>query len=329
MIIVRAPLRISLGGGGTDLPGWYRQHGGFFVSASIDKYIYLTGAHRLMDKKIWLSYSQTEVCDQVREIQHSFLRTCLARYELGGGIEIHSISEVPGNSGLGSSGAFLVGCLTMLDAMYKTEMSRQDMAELACQIEMVDLGKSSGKQDQYISTFGGIAAFTVDTQGQVQVEPMQLSTVAIRELEASLFLYYSGIARNSEAILSEQSAAIKQGGGDPVAAMQEIQKIGVLSRDALVSGDLDAFGELLHRHWHAKKKISAQMSDPSLDQTYEFARSIGATGGKLIGAGGGGYWMFYVPPEKHRQFRAGIGATGLLELPWSFDFHGCSVIYAQ
>jgi D-glycero-alpha-D-manno-heptose-7-phosphate kinase len=159
MIIVRAPLRISLGGGGTDLPSWYERHGGCFLSASINKYIYMTGSERLVDKKLWLSYSQTEVCDRVSDVKHSFLRACLARYQLERGVEIHSISEVPGNSGLGSSGAFLVACLTLLNAMEKVEMSRQDMAELACRIEMVDLGKSSGKQDQYISTMGGISRF--------------------------------------------------------------------------------------------------------------------------------------------------------------------------
>jgi len=329
MIIVRAPLRISLGGGGTDLPRWYQSHGGCFISASIDKYIYMTGSERLVDKKIWLSYSQTEVCEQVSEIQHSFLRACLTRYKLETGVEIHSISEVPGNSGLGSSGAFLVGCLTLLNAMEKIEMTRQDMAELACRIEMIDLGKSSGKQDQYTSAIGGLARYTLDTQGGVTVEPLHLSAPALREIESGLFLYYSGVTRHSEPILSEQATALAQKSGDPVAAMHKIQKIGIDSGKALEAGDLDAFGELLHEHWLAKKMISANMSDPTLDRTYEFARSIGATGGKLIGAGGGGYWMFYVPPEKQREFRTKIGTCGLLELPWKFETHGCSVIYSN
>ncbi len=329
MIIVRAPLRISLGGGGTDLPSWYQRHGGCFISGSIDKYIYITGSERLVDKKIWLGYSQTEVCDQVSEIQHSFLRACLVRYKLETGIEIHSISEVPGNSGLGSSGAFLVGCLTLLNAMEKIEMTRQDMAELACRIEMIDLGKSSGKQDQYTSAIGGIARYTINSQGEVQVEPLHLSSSAIREMESNLFLYYSGVTRHSEPILSEQAAALGRTLGDPVAAMHKIQEIGRASGHALEANDLDGFGELLHQHWLAKKMISSNMSDPALDKTYEFARSIGASGGKLIGAGGGGYWMFYVPSEKQREFRAKIGASELLELPWKFEFHGCSVIYSN
>ena len=329
MIIVRAPLRISLGGGGTDLPSWYERHGGFFVSASINKFIYLTGSERLTDKKLWLSYSQTEICENIGEIQHSFLRACLSHYNFKTGIEIHSISEVPGNSGLGSSGAFLVGCLTLLNAMEKVEMSRQDLAELACRIEMVDLKKSSGKQDQYMSAIGGIARFAIDTQGKVQVQPIQLSPGAICDIEDSLFLYYSGAVRHSDPLLSEQAAAFKKGSGDPVTAMHKIQQIGVDSARALAAHDLDAFGELLHEHWLAKKMISPHISDPSHDKTYEFARSIGASGGKLIGAGGGGYWMFYVPPEKRREFRARIGVTGLLEMPWRFEFHGCSVIYTN
>jgi D-glycero-alpha-D-manno-heptose-7-phosphate kinase len=329
MIIVRAPLRISLGGGGTDLPSWYQNHGGCFVSASINKFIYLTGSERLTDKKLWLSYSQTEICDKASDIQHSFLRACLTHYDLQTGVEIHSISEVPGNSGLGSSGAFLVGCLTLLNAMEKVEMSRRDLAELACRIEMVDLGKSSGKQDQYISAIGGIAKFTIDTQGHVQVHPLQLSPGTICDIEDSLFLYYSGTARNSDPILAEQAAALNRGVGDPVAAMHRIQDIGIQSAEALAANDLDAFGELLHEHWIAKKMISPHMTDSDHDKTYDYARSIGASGGKLIGAGGGGYWMFHVPPEKRREFRARIGITGLLEMPWRFEFHGCSVIYTN
>jgi D-glycero-alpha-D-manno-heptose-7-phosphate kinase len=329
MIIVRAPLRISLGGGGTDLPSWYQRHGSSFLSASINKYIYLTGSERLVDKKLWLSYSQTEVCDRVSEIKHSFLRACLARYRLETGIEIHSISEVPGNSGLGSSGAFLVGCLTLLNAIEKVEMSRQDMAELACKIEMFDLGKSSGKQDQYISAFGGISRFTIDHGGKVQAFPLELSSTAIRELESSLFLYYSGVTRNSDVILSEQATVLDRGIDDPVSAMHKIQQIGIESGKALLANDLNSFGDLLHQHWMAKKMISCNMTDTSLNQTYDFARSIGASGGKLMGAGGGGYWMFYVPPERQRHFRTKIGTTGLLELPWRFDFHGCSVIYTN
>jgi D-glycero-alpha-D-manno-heptose-7-phosphate kinase len=329
MIIVRAPLRISLGGGGTDLPTWYQRHGSSFLSASINKYIYLTGSERVVDKKLWLSYSQTEVCEQVSEIKHSFLKACLTRYRLEKGIEIHSISEVPGNSGLGSSGAFLVGCLTLLNAIEKVEMSRQDMAELACKIEMFDLGKSSGKQDQYISAYGGISRFTVDRGGKVQAFPLELPASAVRELESSLFLYYSGITRNSDVILSEQAAVLSQDKGDSISAMHRIQEIGIESEKAILANDLDSFGDLLHQHWLAKKMISRNMTDESLDQTYEFAQSIGASGGKLMGAGGGGYWMFYVPPEKQRQFRSKISATGLLELTWRFDFHGCSVIYTN
>ena len=329
MIIVRAPLRISLGGGGTDLPSWYQQHGACFVSATIDKYIYMTGSERLVDRKFWLSYSETEVCERIDEIKHSFFRVCLGRYKHPNGLELHSISEVPGNSGLGSSGAFLVGCLTLLNAMYKIEMSRHNLAEAACRIEMVELGKSSGKQDQFISAIGGIARFTINTQGDVKVQPLALTADAVRDVESGLLLYYSGVARNSEPILLEQSSALKKSAGNPIQAMHRIQKIGVESGKALEAGDLDGFGELLHQHWLAKKMISDQMSDSSLDRTYDFARSIGATGGKLIGAGGGGYWMFQVPAEKRSAFRSRIGAAGLVELPWRFEFHGCSVIYAN
>jgi len=222
-----------------------------------------------------------------------------------------------------------VGCLTLLNAMEKIEMTRQDLAELACHIEMIDLAKSSGKQDQYASAIGGASRFIINTKGEVHVEPLNLNSSAMREIESCLFLYYSGVTRHSEPILSQQVAALRGNEGNTVTAMHKIQEIGVESGKALEALELDAFGELLHEHWLAKKMISSQMSDSSLDKTYEFARSIGATGGKLIGAGGGGYWMFYVPPERRREFRRKIVEVGLLEMPWKFDFHGCSVIYTS
>jgi D-glycero-alpha-D-manno-heptose-7-phosphate kinase len=329
MIIVRAPLRITLGGGGTDLPDWYRQHGGFFVSASINKYIYLTGSRRPFDNKIWLSYSQTEVCENTSEIKHSFLQKCIERYNLKSGIEIHTVSEVPGNSGLGSSGAFLVGCLTLLNSMDKVEMTRQTLAELACRIEMVELARASGKQDQYISAIGGIAAFTINEDGRVTIEQMNLPSSTVRRLENNLLIYYTGVARDSNAILAEQNKAFEQKAMDKVTAMKEIQSIGYKSRDAIVSGDLDEFGRLMHQHWVTKKKMSNKMSDPMLDAVYDHAMTIGALGGKIMGAGGGGYWMFYVPAEKQLEFRRRAEERGMVEMDWRFDSNGCSVVYSN
>ena len=190
----------------------------------------------------------------MEEIRHAGLKACLSRYHFETGVELHSISEVPGNSGMGSSGAFLVGCLTLLNAMEKVELTRRELAELAFRIEATEMGKSSGKQDQYASAIGGLSRFTINTQGEVEVEPLHLGTAALREIEGSLFLYYSGIVRNSELILSEQAAALRQNAADAVASMHEIQKIGIESGQALEANDLDAFGALLHRHWLARKR---------------------------------------------------------------------------
>ncbi|MBP6217214.1 MAG: hypothetical protein KA436_01355 [Oligoflexales bacterium] len=329
MIIARSPLRITLGGGGTDLPEWYRQFGGFLISASINKYIYTTGSLRPFDKKYWLSYSRVEVCDHISEIKHELLAKCLGRYQFRHGIEIHSISEVPGNSGLGSSGSFLVGTLKLLNALQKLEVTRQDLAEAACKIEMIDLQRSSGKQDQYIAAFGGIASLTLNREGEVKVETIDLPEQTTKRLETNLLIFYSGITRDSNEVLAEQSKSFKEKSKSQIDAMHEIQRIGFDSRDCLLSGDLDKLGDLMHKHWIVKKEMSSKMTNSSLDEIYSYARSHGATGGKIMGAGGGGYWMFYVPPNDQLRFRAKMSDINLVEMMWGFDFNGCSLIYSR
>ena len=328
MKIVRAPLRISLGGGGTDLPSWYSQYGGFLISAAINKYIYLTGCERPFDKKFWLSYSKVEVVDSPDQIRHELLNRCLLKYELPKGIEIHSISEVPGSSGLGSSGAFTVGALTLLNALKKIEMGRKELAELACSVEMIDLKGASGKQDQYISAFGGVASMDFDKSGNVDIRSMDLDLTTIKRLENNLLIYFTGVSRDANPILAEQGEAFKNRDEDKIAVMKQIQDIGFRSRDALVSGDIDQLGPLMHEHWLAKKRISDKMSNLKIDELYELARKNGATGGKVMGAGGGGYWMFYVPPESQFNFRRAMTANQLVEMDWRFDHTGCSVVYS-
>jgi D-glycero-alpha-D-manno-heptose-7-phosphate kinase len=329
MKIVRAPVRLTLGGGGTDLPAWYSHHGGFLISAAINKYIYLTGAERPFDGKIWLSYSKVEVCEKPEQVQHELLERCLARYRLNQGIEIHSISEVPGSTGLGSSGSFLVGALTLLNALYQIELNRKEVAEAACEIEMKELRRSSGKQDQYIAAFGGIIGMTLDRDGNVDVDRLPLSAETVRRLENNLLIYFSGVRRDANEILSEQSSGIKVGEDKKLKAMKRIQDIGFATRDALVTGDVDQLGHLMHDHWIAKKEISEKMSSSDMDSSYERAIAAGALGGKLMGAGGGGYWLFYVQPQKQHDFRKKMNAKGLIEMDWRFDTMGCSVVYSS
>lgn len=329
MKIVRAPLRITLGGGGTDLPGWYSQYGGFLISAAINKYIYFTGCERPSDNKFWLSYSKVEICDHPSEIRHELLNRCIAKYDLPKGLEIHSVSEVPGSSGLGSSGAFTVGTLTVLNTLKKIEMSRQQLAELACHIEMVELKKSSGKQDQYVSAFGGIIGMSLNNDGQVAIQPLNLDLSVVKRLENNLLIYFTGVSRDADVILSEQNNSLAKKAEDKISVMKQIQDIGFRSRDALLARDVDQLGPLMHEHWVLKKKISDKMTNPVIDEIYTYALEYGATGGKIMGAGGGGYWMFYVPPERQLKFRNQMNQKGLIEMDWRFDQVGCSLVYSS
>ena len=327
MRMVRAPLRITLGGGGTDLPGWYRKNGGFLICAAINKYIHITGSRCIYDDKIWLSYSKVEVCNSISEIKNELFKKCLEKFDIPKGLELHSISELPGNSGCGSSGAFLVATLKLLSLMERRILVTKDLAELACHIEMVDLGHSSGKQDQYASAFGGIISLEIDTEGEVTVTPLKLDFITKKHLNHNLVFYYSGVTREANEILKEQNQDVGGRERSAVDAMQKIQKIGYESKTLLESGDLDGFGRLLHEHWELKKSMSKMMSTPFIDETYKFAMDQGALGGKVMGAGGGGFFMFYVPSEKHEHFRRSMQKRNLTEMDWQFDHSGVTQVY--
>jgi D-glycero-alpha-D-manno-heptose-7-phosphate kinase len=328
MKIVRSPLRITLGGGGTDLPAWYRDHGGFLVTAAIDKFIYMTGSRRVHDDKIWLSYSSVEVCEQVADVRHELFRACLAKFDSPTGIEIHSISELPGNTGLGSSGSFLVAAIKLLSEMTCHPMGPQDIAEMACAIEMDELGRSSGKQDPYAAAFGGINCLTIDRKGNVEVDRLRLSNNTLRQIGNCIRLYSTGITRNSEEVLGCQNKTLAARQLSVVEAMSRIQQIGYESRDALLSGDTEAFGHLLHEHWNVKKSMSDKMSAPSIDALYDYAMSHGALGGKVIGAGGGGFLMVYVPMTKLDSFEAAMAHLGSREMEWRFMDTGTAAVYS-
>ncbi|MDP7033527.1 MAG: galactokinase, partial [Planctomycetota bacterium] len=315
--------------GGTDLPGWYTKHGSFLIAAAMDKYIYATGSDRICDDKIWLSYSRVEICDDVSEVENALFRKCLEKFGNPKGLEIHSISELPGGSGCGSSGAFLVATLKLMSLMQRKVLDTQELAELACQVEMVDLGHSSGKQDQYVSAFGGIISMEIDTEGQVTITPLSLDKITVKHLNHNLMFYYSGITREANEILREQNQDIGGRKQSSVDAMHRIQEIGYESKEALESGDLDRFGRLLHEHWNVKKSMSNMMSSSFIDETYEFAMGEGALGGKVMGAGGGGFFMFYVPAEKHDSFRKRMRERHLTEMDWQFDYSGVTQVYTN
>jgi len=329
---IRVPLRFPLGGGGTDLPSWYEKHGSFFLSTAINQYIYFTGSVREFDKKYWLSYSRVEVVDEMSEIKHDLFKKAFEYFltdinDRNTGIEVHSISEVPGNSGLGSSGAFTVGILSLLNSLKNRDLTKKEIAELACKIEMKDLNKSSGKQDQYISTFGGIRGFKINKNGDVDVVNLDISPSVQKRMVNNLLVYYSGIARESDPVLQDQTKQINSN-QNIQDYMFQIQDIAYQSREALETENLDDYGLLLDKHWEIKKRISNKMSDNSIDTIYNYAKSYGALGGKIMGAGGGGFFIFYVPEEKHVFFKNKIKDLNLKQLNWDFDFDGVTQIYS-
>ncbi len=329
MRIVRAPLRITLGGGGTDLPGYYEKYGGFLISAAINKFIYLTGSSRPFDRKFWLSYSKLEVVEDAKDIHHELFRKSLEKYHFKTGVEIHSISEVPGNSGMGSSGTFTVGVLTLLNSLSKIEVSRKEVAETACQIEMVELGRSCGKQDQYVAAMGGIIALDIDTKGHVKVTPLRLEEEGVKRLQNSLLIYHTGVSRDANVILKRQNQALKKGEKKSLANMKRIKEIGYESRQSLESGQFDVLGELMDEHWRLKKEMHPDMSNPAIDKIYAKAKQAGSLGGKVMGAGGGGFFVFYVPLSKQVEFRGQFKKLNLKELDWHFNQSGCEVIFAN
>jgi len=325
LIITRSPLRISLGGGGTDLPSYYLEHGGFVISAAIDRYVYIT-LHRTFQPGLIIKYSKMEAPASVAEVSHPIIREAL-QLVLGADtshLEMTSLSDIPAGTGLGSSGSFTTALLTALHTLNKTVVGRQDLAEQACHIEIDRLGEPIGKQDQYIAAFGGLQCMHYEQGGHVRVEPLAASAETLFELEDNLVLFFTGYTRSASEILKEQDSKSKQKDSGMTQNLHFIKELGVESRRAFESGDPRRFGEIMHTHWEHKKQRSAGMSNPRIDEWYEAGRKNGAIGGKLIGAGGGGFLMFYA--EDKTRLRAAMKALGLQEVRVRFDFEGSAVV---
>ena len=325
MIITRTPFRIPLGGGGTDLPAYASRYGGFIVGAAIDKYLYITINRRPVDDRLWISYSKVEVVDGLEELQHGLVREALRLVGITQGIEIHSISEVVGGTGMGSSASFTVGLLNALHTFSRKSATIKDLAEEAYVIEVERLGHPSGKQDQYLAAYGGITCLEINTDGHVRVEPLLLSGQTLEALEQRLLLFYTGIQRASSDILSDQSAEAKKGEGVVVEQMHEIKRIGLAIKAALERGEVDEFGRLMDEHWQIKRRISNKMSSEWIDACYVEAKQLGALGGKIIGAGGGGFFLLYCPGDK-QALRERLARMGLREMRFRIDFSGTQVI---
>ncbi len=324
MIIVRSPLRITFGGGGTDLPSYYREHEGFLIAAAIDKYIYIT-VHETFQKEFIIKYSQLERVTRADDIKHPIFREAIKLVDTDfTNIELTSMADIPAGTGLGSSGSFSTALLKALHAHKRNLIHPSELAAQACHIEIDILGQPVGKQDQYISAYGGITCFEFRRDDSVKAWPLQISEETKNNLEDDLVLYFTGYSRLSAGILKEQDQKSKKQDQSMIENLHFVKELGLKSKQALEAGDLRAFAELMNVHWEHKKKRAGNMSNPRIDEWYRLARDNGALGGKLIGAGGGGFLMFYT--ENKNKLRHAMTQTGLREVRFRFDFEGTRVI---
>jgi D-glycero-alpha-D-manno-heptose-7-phosphate kinase len=325
MIITRSPLRITLGGGGTDLPSYYRQHGGFLIAAAIDKYVYIT-VMRPFIEGIFLKYSKLEHVDEVDEVHHPIIREAIRMLEFRTPqVEITTLADIPAGTGLGSSGSFSTALLKALYAHRRRLLHPSELAELACEIEINRLGEPVGKQDQYIAAYGGVTCFTFHADEKVEARPLKLSMDSLFTLEDNLLLFFTGFSRSAGSILADQKSRTEKADTEMLANLHYAKDLGLRSRDALENGDTTTFGELMHEHWEHKRRRTAGMSNPQIDEWYELGRKNGAIGGKLVGAGGGGFLLFY--SEDHRRLRGVMAKAKLEEVRFRFDFEGTKVLF--
>jgi len=324
MIITRSPLRISLGGGGTDLPSYYRDHGGFLIAAAIDKYIYINVHRRFVDGFL-LKYSHLEEAATIDEIKHPIIREAL---RLAGveerNLEITSMADIPAGTGLGSSGSFTTGLLKALHALRKNLVHPAELAEQACHIELEKLREPIGKQDQYIAAYGGITCFTFRPDGRVEARPLKISEETLHNLEDNLLLFFTGYARSASKILKEQDDKSKQADQSMLENLHFVKELGQKSQAALESDNLDEFARLMDLHWQRKKERSQNMSNQDINAWYDCAMANGALGGKIIGAGGGGFLMFYA--QDKTRLRQAMRERGLKEVRFRFDFEGTKIL---
>ncbi len=326
MITTRAPLRIPLGGGGTDLASYYSEHGGFVLSAGIDKYVYIQLNTLKVEDFIRVKYAHTERVDHPSAIEHPLLREALLHTRCLQSLEISAMADVPGRTGMGSSGSFTVALLAALHAHKRDPISPQNLAEEAHHIEAVRAAQPAGKHDHYLGAFGGITCIDIARDGSVRVSPLAISNHTSEELRNSMLLFFTGIERESFDILSQQQQDTLQGNQQVVDSLHEVKRIGYAIKEALEREDLEGFGRLLDEHWQMKKRRSPKMSNDAIDRWYSMGVKSGALGGKILGAGGGGFLMFFCPAEYRQQLRQCMAGEGLREINFHFDMEGVKVL---
>ena len=325
MLITRTPLRISIGGGGTDLPSYYRAHGGFLISAAINQYLYIA-ISRAFNKRYGLRYSILESVENISEIQHPIFREVLRRLNVPPAIDIASFADIPKETGLGSSGSFTVGLLHALHVYHGRPITPHALAEEACHLEIEVLKRPVGKQDQYIAAFGGLTAFEFNRDDTVRAEPLRIPPHALKELEDRLLMFFTGTYREAPSILGDQVKRSVSGDTQMLENLHAIKALGRKIKSALERGDARAFGEIMGEHWAVKQRRSPEISNSRINALYGIGIRNGAVGGKLIGAGGGGFLLFYA--EDPEKLRSAMATERLEEVPFRFDHQG-SVVMAQ
>jgi D-glycero-alpha-D-manno-heptose-7-phosphate kinase len=324
VIIGRSPLRISLGGGGTDLPSYYREHGGFVVAAAITQYVHVT-LHRTPFKELLIRYSQIERPGSVDEVKHPIIREALRLTEITDpNIEITSMADIPAGTGLGSSGSFTTCLLKVLHKYKRRFIHPRELADMACHIEIDRLGEPVGKQDQYIAAFGGVTLFEFQPDGSVLARSVNASEDTLDQLQENLLMVPTGFRRSAAVVLEEQDEKSRRNDQAMIDNLHFVKELGQRSLESLESGNLAEFGRLMHTHWEHKKKRSANMSNPDIDRWYELALASGAIGGKLVGAGGGGFLLFYT--EQKARLRQALRGVGLAEVKLGFDYEGTKIL---
>ena len=326
MIIARSPLRITLGGGGTDLPSYYRDHEGFLIAAAIDKYVYVT-VMRPFTPGIYLKYSQLEHVELAKDVLHPIIRESIQMLDFKTPqIEITTLADIPAGTGLGSSGSFTTALLKALYAHRKRLLHPGELAELACHIEIDRLGEPIGKQDQYIAAYGGLTCLTFNTDDSVVAKPLAVSMDSLFDLEDNLLLFFTGYSRSAGSILEDQKTRTQKHDNDMLNNLHFVKELGYRSQKALEAGNVSLFGELMHEHWEHKKRRSGGMSNPQINEWYELGMKNGAVGGKLVGACGGGFLMFYA--SDRNKLRHTMARAGLDEVRFRFDFEGTKIVLA-
>ncbi len=326
MIITRTPLRVSFTGGGTDLPSFYGRERGAVLSTAIDKYIYIT-VNRKFDEKVRASYSITEMVDRTGDLKHELIREALRLVGIDGGIEITSISDVPSQgTGLGSSSSYTVGLLNALYAYTGRLVKAEQLASEACRIEIDICGKPIGKQDQYIAAYGGLQFIQFNSDDSVFTDPIPCARPLRAQLEQSLLMLYTGVTRSANNVLDEQSRNTSTN-ADTFAVLQRMRDQADALRAQLCEGNLDGFGEVLHEGWQLKRTLASGISSPAIDGWYERARQHGAVGGKLLGAGGGGFLLLYAHPDRHEEIRRAL--PELRPMPFRFEPQGSKIIFIE